>query len=65
MDSSQQLLFLAFGLIAGFGFGHVHAWRLARKLELNHVPLWKWDRPYDASATPDNVVPLRGQSNRS
>lgn len=41
---------IAFGMLAGFCFGWLTSWRLARKLEHHGVKLSAWDRHFDAQA---------------
>lgn len=60
----ESVLAVIFGIVAGFCLGWVTSWRLARKLEAHGVPLWKWDRPFDAQAAVDNVTPFERQSKR-
>lgn len=43
------VLTLIVGIIIGAGIGHVHSWRLARKLEAHSVRLRDWDA-YDWQA---------------
>lgn len=59
--TADALLVLIFGMVAGFCFGHLHAWRLARKLEAHGVLLWKWDRPFDPKAQAE-VKPFERRS---
>jgi hypothetical protein len=62
--TSDSLLLVLFGLLCGFALGYTTGWRQALKLEHFGVPLWKWNRPFDAQATPDNVTKFERQSAR-
>lgn len=62
--TAESALLILFGMLSGGWLGYLTAWRTARKLEHHGVLLWKWDRHFDAQATPDNVVPLTRQSQR-
>ena len=62
--NSDSLLLIAFGLLCGFSLGWVTSWRLARKLEHHGVQLWRWDKPLDLQAAPDNVARFERQSAR-
>lgn len=48
--TSDMWLVLIFGMVTGFALGHLHTWRMARKLEHHGVVLADWDRPFDAQA---------------
>ena len=57
--TAPEVFCLFGGTIAGGMLGYVTAWRFARKLEHHGVALWKWDRHWDAQATPDNLEQFR------
>lgn len=50
--NANDILLLAFGMLAGFALGYVTSWRFARKLEHHSVRLWAWDQHWDAQAQP-------------
>ena len=56
--STDTLLALLFGMLAGGVFGWLTAWRFARKLEHHEVRLSDWDRPYDmpADSQPARII---------
>lgn len=57
--SESLLLVLLFGGVCGFTVGYLTAWRHSLKLEHFGVPLWKWNRHFDAQAAPDNLEQFR------
>lgn len=48
--SADTWLVVIGGVVIGFGFGYVTAWRFARKLEHHDVRLREWDQHFDAQA---------------
>lgn len=48
--TSDMLLVLIFGMVAGGALGYVTAWRFSRKLEHHGVSLAAWDQHFDAQA---------------
>lgn len=48
--TSEQLLILILGIVAGFALGWVTKWREDRKLEHHGVKLRDWDTPIDFAA---------------